>query len=56
MDDTTRIDTQTTQFQAELDLKFDGRLKVESKKNGSGKLVFFYTTQEELNGILSKIV
>jgi ParB family chromosome partitioning protein len=56
MDGTTRIDTQTTQFQAELDLKFDGRLKVESKKNGSGKLVFFYTTQEELNGILSKIV
>jgi ParB family chromosome partitioning protein len=56
MDDATRIDTQTTQFQAELDLKFDGRLKVESKKNGSGKLVFFYTTQEELNGILSKIV
>ena len=56
MDDTTRIDTQTTQFQAELDLKFDGRLKVESKKNGSGKLVFFYTNQEELNGILSKIV
>jgi ParB family chromosome partitioning protein len=56
MDDTTRIDTQTTQFQAELDLKFDGRLKVASKKNGSGKLVFFYTTQEELNGILSKIV
>lgn len=56
IDDTTRIDTQTTQFQAELDLKFDGRLKVESKKNGSGKLVFFYTTQEELNGILSKIV
>lgn len=56
MDDATRIDRQTTQFQAELDLKFDGRLKVESKKNGSGKLVFFYTTQEELNGILSKIV
>jgi ParB family chromosome partitioning protein len=56
MDDATRIDTQTTQFQAELDLKFDGRLKVESKKNGSGKLVFFYTNQEELNGILSKIV
>ena len=51
-----RVDTQITQFQAELDLKFDGRLKVESKKNGSGKLVFFYTTQDELNGILSKIV
>ncbi|MEN9898623.1 MAG: hypothetical protein RLZZ66_2272 [Pseudomonadota bacterium] len=56
IDNATRPDTQTTQFQAELDLKFDGRLKVESKKNGSGKLVFFYTTQEELNGILSKIV
>lgn len=53
---TPRIDTQITQFQRELDIKFDGRLKVESKKNGSGKLVFFYTTQDELNGILSKIV
>ena len=56
IDSIPRIDTQITQFQAELDLKFDGRLKVESKKNGSGKLVFFYTTQDELNGILSKIV
>ncbi|MEN9755913.1 MAG: hypothetical protein RL755_100 [Pseudomonadota bacterium] len=56
IDSVPRIDTQITQFQAELDLKFDGRLKVESKKNGSGKLVFFYTTQDELNGILSKIV
>ncbi|HCT98858.1 MAG TPA: chromosome partitioning protein ParB [Methylococcaceae bacterium] len=53
---TPRIDTHITQFQRELDMKFDGRLKVESKKNGSGKLVFFYTTQDELNGILSKIV
>ncbi len=56
LDKTPRIDTQITQFQAELDLKFDGRLKVESKKNGSGKLVFYYTTQDELNGILSRIV
>ncbi len=41
IDNATRPDTQTTQFQAELDLKFDGRLKVESKKKWEWKIGFF---------------
>jgi ParB family chromosome partitioning protein len=49
------LDSDVLNLQNELSHKFGARVLVESKDNGSGRLVIHYTTLDELDGILSKI-
>ena len=49
------IDSDVMRLQNELSQKFGARVQVESKENGSGRLVIHYTTLDELDGILNKI-
>ena len=49
------LDSDVLHLQNELSHKFGARVLLESKDNGSGRLVIHYTTLDELDGILSKI-
>ncbi len=48
-------DTDTLRLQAELTEKTGAKTEIKHQQNGSGKLVFSYTSLEELEGIISRI-
>lgn len=48
-------DTDTLRLQEELTEKTGAKTEIKHQQNGSGKLVFSYTSLEELEGIISRI-
>ncbi len=50
-----RQDTDTLRLQDELTEKTGAKVTINHQKNGKGKLIFNYTTLEELEGIISRI-
>lgn len=50
------FDADISSLQNELSIKFGARVQVESKENGRGKLIIRYSSLDELDGILSKML
>ena len=52
---TKKIDTDTLRLQEELTEKTGAKVNINHQQNGRGKLVFNYTSLEELEGIINRI-
>ena len=50
-----KIDPDTLRLQRELSEKTGAKVEINHQENGKGKLIFSYTTLEELEGIIKKI-
>ena len=50
-----KIDPDTLRLQRELSEKTGAKVEINHQENGKGKLIFSYTTLEELEGIIRKI-